>query len=374
MADNVPLYRILSGYFPEGGVKKIESCGKGHINDTYLVCLAEPGGPRQYILQKINRNVFKKPYEVMDNVIKVTEHLRLRIGERGGDPERETLNLIKNQAGEYSYIDERSDYWRVYNYIDHTVTIESTKDPNLFYRAALAFGDFFRMLEDFPADSLQETIPDFHNTPARYLQLKNAVRQDPKNRVKDVQKELTFVEDRLHELSRLTQMKDSGDLPVRVTHNDTKLNNVLLDASTHEGVCVIDLDTVMPGLCANDFGDSIRFGANTSDEDETDLQKCTVDMSLYRAYTEGFLEKARPVLTKSEIETLPFSAKLITLELGMRFLADHISGDGYFKIHRPGHNLDRARNQFCLALEMEKRMKDMEVITKGIAGGSAGRK
>lgn len=374
MADNEPLYRILSSYFPEGRVKTIESCGNGHINDTFLVYLEIKGALRHYILQKINRNVFKKPEEVMDNVIKVTEHLRRRIGTRGGDPDRETLSLIRNTAGEYSYTDERSDCWRVYNYIDHTVTIESTKEPELFYRAALAFGDFFRMLEDFPADTLHETIPDFHNTPARYLQLESAIRRDPKNRVRDVQKELAFVRDRLHELSRLTNMKDSGSLPVRVTHNDTKLNNVLLDSVTHEGVCVIDLDTVMPGLCAYDFGDSIRFGANTSDEDETDLEKCTVDLPLYRAYTEGFMEKAGDVLTKNEIDTLPFSAKLITLELGMRFLADHINGDEYFKIHRPGHNLDRAKNQFCLVREMEKRMNDMEAMTQKIAGASSGKR
>jgi hypothetical protein len=374
MADNEPLYRILSAYFPEIFVKSIESCGNGHINDTFLACLETKGELRNYILQKINRNVFKKPEEVMDNVIKVTGHLRRRIDARGGDPDRETLCLIQNRAGGYSYIDEHSDYWRVYNYIDHTVTIESTKEPELFYRAALAFGDFFRMLEDFPADTLHETIPDFHNTPARYIQLENAVRQDPKNRVREVQKELAFVGDRLPDLSRLTRMKDGGSLPVRVTHNDTKLNNVLLDEVTHEGVCVIDLDTVMPGLCAYDFGDSIRFGANTSDEDEKDLEKCTVSLPLYRAYTEGFLEKAGDVLTRDEIDTLPFSAKLITLELGMRFLADHINGDEYFKIRRPGHNLDRARNQFCLVREMEKRMNEMVAMTQEIAGVSAGRR
>lgn len=369
MEDHAFLKPILLTWFPEGRVLSVDTCGNGHINDTYLVNLQTKDASRQYILQKINRNVFKKPDEVMGNVIKITEHLRVRIGLRGGDPERETLNLVKNQSGGFFYVDDRSDYWRVYNYIENTVTVESTKQPELFYRAAQAFGDFFRMLEDFPADSLYETIPDFHNTPARYLQLKNTVKQDPENRVKDVQKELEFIEDRLCDLSLLIQMKDSGELPVRVTHNDTKLNNVLLDRDTYRGVCVIDLDTVMPGLCAYDFGDSIRFGANTSDEDETDLEKCTIDLSLYQAYTEGFLEKAGGTLTKQEIETLPFSAKLITLELGMRFLADHINGDIYFKIHRPNHNLDRARNQFCLVREMEKKMNEMETLTRKIAGG-----
>lgn len=349
-----------------GGAASIKPYGDGHINDTFLVTVELPR-PR-YILQRINKNVFREPEKVMENIAGVTAYLREQVLLRGGDADREVLNVVKTKRGESFHIDPNGDYWRVYLFVEDTNTFQLPDTPELFYESARAFGTFGAMLQNYPARLLNETIPGFHDTPGRYRQLAQAVKADPLGRVSEVKPELDFVMAREREAGTLCQMLAAGGLPLRVAHNDAKLNNVLLDAKTGRGACVIDLDTVMPGLFAHDFGDSIRFGANTAAEDERDLEKCSLSLPMFEAYTQGYLECAHSVLTDTETEALPLGAKLMTLECGVRFLADHINGDAYFKIHREKQNLDRARTQFKLVQDMEQKWKQMNAIVCQIAG------
>ena len=337
-----------------------EPYGEGHINTTYLAEIA----PDKYILQKINTNIFTDPDGLMKNISEVTSFLRKSIIENGGDPTRETLNLIKTKDGKDYYKAEDGSCFRLYTYVENTVTYQTVKKPEQFCNAAKAFGKFQRQLADFPADTLTETIKDFHNTRKRFEAFKQAVAEDKIGRKASVQKEIDFVLAREKDCGIVVDALSSGEIPVRVTHNDTKLNNVLFDADTDEAICVIDLDTVMPGSLLYDYGDSIRFGASSGAEDETDLDKIWCDMELFRAYTKGYLEAIGDSITEKEIELLPFSAKLMTYECGMRFLTDYLSGDTYFKIHRPNHNLDRARTQFKLVADMEKKMDEMKKIVK----------
>ena len=334
--------------------------GEGHINTTYLAEIA----PDKYILQKINTNIFTDPDGLMKNIAEVTSFLRKSIIANGGDPNRETLNLIKTKDGKDYYKTEDGSCFRLYTYVENTVTYQTVEKKEQFYNAAKAFGKFQRQLADFPADTLTETIKDFHNTRKRFADFKAAVAEDKMGRKASVQKEIDFVLARENDCGIVVDALNSGELPVRVTHNDTKLNNVLFDADTDEAICVIDLDTVMPGSLLYDYGDSIRFGASSGAEDEPDLNKIWCDMELFRAYTKGYLEAIGDSITEKEIELLPFSAKLMTYECGMRFLTDYLNGDTYFKIHRPNHNLDRARTQFKLVADMEKKMDEMKKIVK----------
>jgi len=336
----------------------IEPYGDGHINDTYVTAKG------RYILQRINSNVFKKPDEVMDNIVAVTEHIRKKLAANGEDADRGTLTVIKTKDGKNFYKTPEGDYFRVYIFIDDTITYQSIEKPQDFYHAAKAFGKFQKMLSDFPADKLHETIKNFHYTPSRYNDLMASAQNNKSGRAGEVQAELDFVKEREAYCSIVTDAMEAGLIPMRVTHNDTKLNNVLLDAKTGEGVAVIDLDTVMPGSLLYDYGDSMRFGTNTAAEDEADLSKVTCDLELFEAYTKGFIEEVGEHMTAKEIELLPMSAILLTFECGMRFLADHIDGDTYFKIHREGHNLDRARNQFKLVYDMEQKLDEMKAIVE----------
>lgn len=334
--------------------------GEGHINTTYLAEIA----PDKYILQKINTNIFTDPEGLMKNISEVTKFLRKTIIENGGDPQRETLNLVLTKDGKTYYKAEDGSCFRLYTYVENTVTYQNVEKKEQFYNAAKAFGKFQRQLADFPADTLTETIKDFHNTRSRFEAFKQAVAEDKKGRKSSVQKEIDFVLARECECGVVVDALNNGEIPVRVTHNDTKLNNVLFDADTDEAICVIDLDTVMPGSLLYDYGDSIRFGASSGAEDETDLDKIYCDMELFRAYTKGYLEAIGESITQKEIELLPFSAKLMTYECGMRFLTDYLNGDTYFKIHRPNHNLDRARTQFKLVADMETKEEEMNKIVK----------
>ncbi|RPF48633.1 phosphotransferase family enzyme [Hydrogenoanaerobacterium saccharovorans] len=339
--------------------------GSGHINDTFAAYyqLAD-GTSKRYILQRINTHVFKDPKAVMENVIGVTHYLGKEIVKAGGDPIRETLNLIATKNGEYYHVDEDGGFWRMYIFIEDTTTYQMVKNAADFYNSARAFGKFQLLLADYPAATLHETIPLFHNTVDRVRQFKEALAANATGRANDVCDEIEFVLAREADTHVLVDQLADGKLPLRVTHNDTKLNNVLIDNATGEGICIIDLDTVMPGLSLYDFGDSIRFGATTAAEDEPDLSKVNFDISLFEAYTKGYLEVAGKVLTANEIQNLPMGAKLMTLECGMRFLADHIAGDTYFKIHREGHNLDRARTQFKLVADMEQQWDEMHKVVK----------
>ena len=340
--------------------------GNGHINDTLCVCVKTQEGMRRYIMQRVNRYVFKQPEDVIANIARVTEYLRGIIAAEGGDPERETLTLVPTVDGKPFAYDEDGELWRMYLFIEGTISRDLPDTPELFALSGAAFGRFQRQMGGFPAASLVESIPDFHNTPARYAQLMDAVARNEAGRLDEVGEELAFCRKYEREVHTLLDALAAGEIPLRVTHNDTKLNNVLLDAQTGRGVCVIDLDTVMPGLAAYDFGDSIRFGANTAEEDEQDLSKVSLSLPMFEAFARGFLSEAGQVMGRREIELLPMGAKLMTLECGMRFLADYLNGDKYFRIHRPGHNLDRAHTQFALVRSMEENWDAMQEIVRKI--------
>lgn len=357
------LKEVIDHFDFTGQLLKVETFGNGHINDTYLLeYKMRHMGIVPVILQRMNTNVFKKPIELMENILNVTAFLRKKIIENGGDPERETLTVILNKLGEPYYLDSEGHYWRAYRFITGATGYDEVKSDEDFYQSALAFGKFQSLLADYPAETLHETIVDFHNTKARFEVFKKAVEEDVVKRAKEVQEEIRFVLEREELANILIDMQSSGKLPIRVTHNDTKLNNVLIDDKTHQGICVIDLDTVMPGLAINDFGDSIRFGASTGAEDEKDLSKIECSMHLFEVYTNGFIEGCNGKLTKEEIKALPIGAKVMTFECGMRFLTDYLQGDIYFKTKYSTHNLDRCRTQFKLVADMEKKWDIMNKI------------
>ena len=328
-----------------------ERYGMGHINQTFLVVT---DAPQRYILQRLSREAFHDIPGLMENVRAVTEYLAGMT-----DDPRASLHLIPTYTGDCFYKDPAGEYWRVYDFVEDSICLQAAETPEDFYQSAVAFGSFQRMLRDFPAGTLHETIPDFHNTPDRYRKFDAALSADPLGRAAGVARELDFVLARRDEAGTLQRLRETGALPLRVTHNDTKLNNVMLDAQTRRALCVIDLDTVMPGLAAYDFGDSIRFGASTAAEDERDLERVRLDLELYRTFVSGFIP-ACGGLTKAEKDSLPWGARLMTLECGLRFLTDYLNGDIYFSIAYPEHNLIRARNQFKLVEDMENKWKEME--------------
>jgi len=333
--------------------------GSGHINTTYLVVDHQA---RQYILQKINSHVFKKPDELMQNIKAVTDHLQSKVH----NP-RSALSLIPTMDGAAWHVDEDGETWRMYPFIVNSLCMQKAQTPQIFKESGIGFGTFQNQLSDFPAHNLYETIPHFHDTPKRYERFKTVLADDPVNRAGGVAAEIEFALGLETYAQTLMNLLHRGDLPLRVTHNDTKLNNVLLDYDTHQALCVIDLDTVMPGLSVNDFGDSIRFGANTAAEDETDLSKVNFSLELFKAYADGFLHACGERLTDAERAHLCDGAKMMTLECGLRFLTDYLEGDVYFKTHRPHHNLDRCKNQFALVKCMDKQWKHMQdIIQKGL--------
>ena len=363
---NMEVMQIIKSFqIPEGEIEA-GAYGNGHINDTLRVSVDTPEGKELFILQKVNSYVFPKPVEVIENIEKVTAYLRGIIREAGGDELRETLTLVPAKDGKNYVIAGDGELWRMYLFVRGTKSVDLPDTTELFELSGAAFGRFQCQLGAFPAEQLHETIVDFHNTPARYRQLMDAVRRNDAGRLGEVGPELAFCMGYGQEVHTLLDALHAGEIPLRVTHNDTKLNNVLLDETTGEAICVIDLDTVMPGLAAYDFGDSIRFGANTAAEDERDLDKVQFSLPMYEAFARGFLSEAGATLSEREKELLPMGAKLMTLECGMRFLADHLNGDKYFKVHREGHNLDRARTQFTLVRRMEEHWDEMMEIIRRI--------
>ena len=337
--------------------------GQGHINDTFVVhTQPENECCRRFILQRMSPAAFKRPDQLMENIIGVTEYLGREVEKTGGSREREAMRVIRPRNGEPYYTDSDGGAWRVYPFVEDTVCYQSAETPELFAASGRAFGRFQRLLQGYPAQTLHETIPHFHDTEDRLAKLKAAVAADKLGRAAECRAEIDFMMAREKDCSAALQALRDGILPLRVTHNDTKLNNVLMDKTTGEGICIIDLDTVMPGLSINDFGDSIRFGANHSAEDETDLSKVNLDVDLFEAYTQAFLEGAGGTLTEKEIEYLPWGAKLMTLECGMRFLTDYLEGDVYFHISRERQNLDRCRTQCKLVQDMEARWDELAAI------------
>lgn len=353
---------LVNNFKWNGTILEINPYGSGHINDTYLLRTDKDGTEKRYILQRMNHSIFKNPQELMENIEHVTRHLRKKIESYRGDPDRETLNLVPTLENKSYFIDEDGNYWRMFYFIEDAISYDSVEKPSDFYESAVAFGNFQRLLADFPAATLHETIKGFHDTKSRFEVFKNAVKSDKMKRAENVQAEIDFVLKHEETACILGDMLNKGELPLRVTHNDTKLNNIMIDKKTGKGICVIDLDTVMPGLAINDFGDSIRFGANTGAEDEKDLSKISCDIELFRLYTKGFIEGCAGSLTDKEIKMLPMGAKVMTFECGMRFLTDYLEGDIYFKIHREGHNLDRSRTQFKLVKDMEEKWDTLQAI------------
>ncbi len=349
--------------FPETAVS-CEKYGNGHINDTFLVICKDGDKEKKYILQRMNNDVFKDPVSLMKNVVLVTDYLREQIIARGGDPERETLNPVRTREGIAYYKDSIGSYWRMYKFITDSVSLDKVRDTDDFYQSGVAFGSFSGQMAGFDASQLVETIPDFHNTPKRYETFERAVEEDICGRAAGVAEEIEFFRAHKQDMEYCAKALAEGRIPLRVTHNDTKLNNIMLDAKTGKGICVIDLDTVMPGLSVFDFGDSIRFGANTAAEDEQDLSKVTLSLELFEIYVKGYLEGCGGALTEEEIRLLPYGAKNMTLECGMRFLTDHLQGDTYFMIHRENHNLDRAHTQIELVKDMERKWEQMRDIVE----------
>lgn len=338
----------------------VKAHGNGHINSTYRV----ESTPR-VILQRINTNVFRNPDEVMENIFAVTSFLKEKIVKAGGDPARETLTFLRTLDGKPYYRTPEGDCYRAYYYVENVLSLDSADTPETFAEAAHAFGKFQKMLADFPADTLHETIAKFHDTTDRLRQLEEAVAKDAVGRAKDDAAEIAFVRAHAKYTPIITDAMKDGSVPLRVTHNDTKLNNVLLDPVTKRGICVIDLDTVMPGSMLFDYGDALRFGASTGAEDEKDLSKIHFDLAKFEAFTKAYLEELGDSITPRERELLPVSALIITLEIGMRFLADDLNGDVYFAVHRDRHNLDRARTQFKLVSEIEEYLPKMkEIVAK----------
>lgn len=354
----------VKGLAFEGERVSCERYGNGHINDTFKLECRTGDGIRRYILQRINHGIFADPERLMENIAGVTSFLRKKIIASGGDPQRETLNIIKGRDGKNYYRDSLGNYWRGYVFIEGAATYDAVRTPEDFYQSGKAFGHFQQLLADYPAGQLTETIPDFHNTPVRLETFKRAVREDICGRAASVKKEIQFVLDREREAGVAMEMLRDGKLPLKVTHNDTKLNNIMIDNETGEGICIIDLDTIMPGLSIFDFGDSIRFGANTALEDEPDSSRAGLSLPLFETYTRGFLEGCNGKLTAEEMEMLPMGAKLMTYECGMRFLTDYLQGDTYFRVSREGHNLDRARTQFALAADMERKWEQMAAVVE----------
>ncbi len=355
------LHQALEAFDLAGSVISADRYGNGHINDTFLV---EVDTGKRYIFQRISSAAFPHPETVMENMAGVTGYLRQQLLQAGLDADRGTLTLVPTKDGHLWFTDSENRMWRATHFIEETVCLERVETPEQFEQSARAFGRFQRQLSGYPADTLNETIARFHDTENRLNNFKKALAADILGRAKDAQAEIAFVLAHEKDCSVCMEALRQGKLPLRVTHNDTKLNNVLFDRESGEVACVIDLDTIMPGLSINDFGDSIRFGANHSAEDERDLSKVNFDPELYRVYARGFLEESADVLTDAEIAYMPWGAKLMTLECGMRFLTDYLEGDTYFHTTRPGQNLDRCRTQFKLVADMEAHWVLMQQIVQ----------
>jgi hypothetical protein len=353
---------ILDAFAFDGDVIGIQPNELGHINDTFVIETARADQRQRYILQRINQHVFRQPRALMLNIIRVTEFLRAKILAEGGNPARETLTLIPTTQGDKFYVTSQGDYWRAYLFIEGARAYQQVESPEHLYQAARAFGRFMLRLQDFPASDLHIIIPDFHHTPKRFEALMQAADADVQGRAGEVRDLIALAEARVEKMGLIAEALDAGALPQHVTHNDTKFNNVLFDDVTGDGVCVVDLDTVMPGSALYDFGDFVNTAAGNGAEDERNLERVSLNLSYFEAITRGFLQETAWMLTSQEREWLPLSAWLITFELGMRFLTDHLNGDVYFRIHRPNHNLDRARSKFKLALDMEAKEDAMARI------------
>ena len=356
---------ICSCFNIEGKYVKCKELTTGNINCTYRVDYIRDGEEKSYILQRINKKVFLEPERVMDNIVRVTEYVREKIKEKGLSTKKMVLRAFVSKIDQKPYvIDSLGEYWRCYRYIQNSETYDTSDSLEVIERVGQAFGRFQNCLDGFEADSLFLTIPNFHNTILRYKAFEQAVSLDSYNRVKLVKEEIEALKEMKEQACILQKELDEGKLPLRVTHNDTKCNNVSFDKNTHEALAVLDLDTVMPGAIAYDFGDAIRFIANTLIEDDPDVENVKLDINKYQAFAKGFVTEVKDKLTEEERKTLNLGVFAMTVELAVRFLTDYISGDKYFKTKYPGHNVDRTRNQIALAKDILKKQGQMEEIIK----------
>ena len=356
--------QAAAGFQMPGRFIEVAPYGQGHIHDTYVVSRRlDDGTIRRFLLQRLNQHVFKSPERLMANIQRVTAHLSRVIIQEGGQPERETLSLIRTKTGGSFLTTADGGCWRAFVFIEGARTYQFPQSPAHVYHAGRAYGRFLHLLRDLPPEHLHESIPDFHNTEKRLQQLLRVAAADPVGRADAARPEIAFALQRAQIPSTLAQLRAAGELPLRVIHNDTKYNNVMIDDRTGEGICVIDLDTVMPGLSLFDFGDAVRSIANTAEEDEVDLSRVQFSLEKYEQFASGYLPVVKDLLTLEEAAQLSFSVRLITYELGIRFLTDYLNGDHYFKTHRPDHNLDRCRVQFKLLSEMESAEERMAAVT-----------
>jgi Ser/Thr protein kinase RdoA (MazF antagonist) len=356
---------IVANFALDGTFLDAAPYGSGHINDTFAVRLRQSdGAARRYILQRINTTIFKEPDKLMENVVRVTEHLRRKLAAAGGNAQRRALRLFPTRAGGAYHTDQAGHVWRVYAFIEGARTFDLIASPQQAGQAGRAFGEFQKLAADLPPPRLHETLPGFHDTPQRYARFQEALARDVAGRAAGARGEIDFALGWEKRAGLLVDAQRQGRLPERITHNDTKCNNVMIDDATGAGLCVIDLDTVMPGLAVNDFGEAIRTGAATAAEDERDLSRVGLRLDLFEAYARGYLDAVRDLLTPAEIDHLVLAAQMMTYENGLRFLTDHLAGDVYYKIHHPGHNLDRCRTHWAMLREMQRRSDEMERIVR----------
>ena len=360
------LYCIAEHFSIRGNITSIEFINKGYINCTYKVeTLSENNHVHQYILQKINTNVFPDVDALMNNFKLTTEHLRMNM-QMPGVHSRGSVQMLRLTKDGELYLKDDSGAWRMMTYFDHVYSLDIPDSPDVFYHAGVSFGRFIKALQAADVGKFKEVIPNFHNTASRYRDLESAISLDPVGRVADVAEEIAFIRARADMFGKIAEALESGKIPTRICHNDCNLNNILFDEKTHLPVAIIDLDTVMPSSPLYDFGDSMRIGTNTAKDDEKDLDKVSCDLHLYERYAKGYLEACGDVLTKEELELLPYAALIITSEDGIRFLMDYINGDTYYKISYPEQNLDRSRTQLKLLADMEKKLPDIKRILQKI--------
>ncbi|MBB3698923.1 phosphotransferase [Flammeovirga yaeyamensis] len=356
------LNEIFYQFLPEFKVNKIAKYGSGHINDTYMVTIDD--SETTFIMQRVNHQIFPNVPELMNNIFGVTNHLKTKFEEmEGKDPNVNSLTFINTLDGEKYHQDEEGNYWRVMETITPARSYDKVETEQQAFQAGVGIGEFQALLSDFDGSSLYEIIPNFHNMETRLATFREIVKKDVVGRVRLAQEQIQFVENRAEEMQTLVRLGKEGKLPIRVTHNDTKINNVLLDEND-EVLCVIDLDTVMPGFVLYDFGDAIRTSTNTGDEDDANLDNVEMDIKLFTAYTKGFLSKTASSLTPIEIEYLPLSARIMTFIIGLRFITDYLDGDNYFKTHHEHHNLQRAKAQFKLVSSMERQFEEMQRVVQ----------
>lgn len=369
MRHDQPTLQAVSEQFDVPGVfLSAEPYGSGHINDTYETQWQVDGRKELYILQRINHQIFKTPHALMDNITRVTGHLRSKLAVRPrSEQDRETLTVVPTRDGRPLYQDEGGNFWRTYLFINAAQTYDVCKSPEQAYQAANAFGRFQADLADLPGDRLNETIPYFHHTPRRFETLEAAIAKDACNRNASARDDIEFCRAHKALCDAIIRPLESKLIPERITHNDAKINNVMIDDRTGRGICVIDLDTVMSGCALYDFGDLVRTVTRSADEDERDLDKVFMDIGVFEWLVRGYLDSARSFLTRAEIDLMVAAGKLITFTIGIRFLADYLAGDVYFKVHRPGHNLDRARVQFKMVSSMEQQEAAMQAVMRKFA-------